>query len=799
MKFLTQAISFKKLQLSSGPFRPWFRPLLFCGLLPAVAGAELTKVDINNSVASTMQTAGGVTSVTAGGGDTYGKEDSFTYLYEKRTGDFDVRVKIVSVEADDPAGVQQSAKASLHVRTGLDKGSPDIQVNATPLDGAQYIETIARLLPGGETEDPPVNVSDFRSYGGPYPGTFKPRGTLAYPAWVRIRRTGNFFQTMASLDGVSWSVLAEYSMSAESFPQTVHVGVAAVAHVGAADNQNLRVRTSFSDYGDTPQPPATNQGDNKPGAFPDKTVTGVNWNVSLPADGIGFKADGTEPGQIVWARGGFDSIDRDIILDIGAQGPVPFSIARYAAGALDFGLSPADPVTARANLGTGPTRDRSTPDPSEPPAQAWFPSPRHGVLIPVLRKNGPIQWNDGAPPFYPRVYQAVDFSSAFYFDMDSGVFGNGSYYTRMAKQGNTTPYLIEGDDTKYQRSAVDFSVAWFPYQQGWKAGVFDDATDRDADPGQAFWHYPGSHSAEATEGTFGKVGPQANSAGALLTWLDPDGFEAFGGLAELALPGVNAATDGMLFLAPNNDGSDTLRGPQANCEVKTDGSGWTVAIRDVEANKADPATYAQADAAEFSFVYIPWTAGNLTGGRITGSTGASAKAVGAYTLTRLAAGRYELSIPGKNKDSGMIILQPVGKLPGNAAVIDNASLSYEPTAAGTSFIIESRGISAGTGTDGLDEFPLRDSDFYFAWVDFTNPLTPAAVPVETDLPQLTIAPGAGNTVTVSWPAAVTGWVLESSPTLTSPWTEVTGVTNNTATLTPTAGTPRLFLRLRQAP
>jgi hypothetical protein len=763
--------------------------LLTCALSPsAVCAQNLTQADINNAIPGIVTQNGGNISITAGGGDTYNTEDSFTYLYEQRTGDFDVKVQVVNVDADDPAGVQQSAKASLHVRASLDKSSPDIQVNATPVTGAGYVETISRPLPAGETEDPPENTPEFKSYGGPWPGTYKPNGVLTYPVWLRVRREGNLFQTMASQDAVTWSVLAEYSMDAANFPPTLYVGLAAVAHVNAGQNTALRVRSSFTGYGDVVTPPVTDQGNFKPGAFPNSTVTGVNWNVSLPADGIGFSADKTQSGQIIWNGGGFDSLHRDILLDIGAQGPVPFSIARYAAGALDFGLSPSDPVAARANLGTGPGRDRSTPDASEAPAQAWFPSPRHGVLIPTLRKNGTIQWNDGAPAFYPHVYQALDFSSAKYFDMDSGTYGNGRAYTRMAKRGNAALPLASAG--VYQRSAVDVSVAWFPYHQGWKAGSFEDSSNA----GKAYWQDPVSHSAAATANTFVLTSNPRSTAEALLTWLDPSGTGTYSGLAELGFPAVNALTDGMLFLAPNNDGSSTMRGPQANCAIKADGSAWTVAVRDVEENKFDPATYAQAASSEFSFVYIPYTAGNLIGGKITGSTGAKAHSAGTFTLTRSETGRYEVTIPGKTANSGMLILQPVGTLPGNPAVVDRATLSYEPAPGGASFVIESRGISPGTGAGGLDEFPLQDSDFYFAWVDFTTPLTPAATAPEP-LPVLSIVQGAGNTVTVSWPANVSGFTLESSPTLAAPWTPVAGVSNNSVTLTVAPGTPRLFLRL----
>ena len=63
-------------------------------------------------------------------------------------------------------------------------------------------------------------------------------------------------------------------------------------------------------------------------------------------------------------------------------------------------------------------------------------------------------------------------------------------------------------------------------------------------------------------------------------------------------------------------------------------------------------------------------------------------------------------------------------------------------------------------------------------------------------PQLAVTLGAGG-ATISWPAGVTGYILESSPAVPShSWTPVGGVVNNTVTVPPT-GT--MFYRLRRSP
>ena len=54
----------------------------------------------------------------------------------------------------------------------------------------------------------------------------------------------------------------------------------------------------------------------------------------------------------------------------------------------------------------------------------------------------------------------------------------------------------------------------------------------------------------------------------------------------------------------------------------------------------------------------------------------------------------------------------------------------------------------------------------------------------------------GSTLTISWPSAANGFVLESSDQLPgTAWAEVTGVANNQATITPAAG--NRFFRLRK--
>ncbi len=750
------------------------------------APTAFTFLNLNNPVTGSVSTnTDGSLTVTAGGGDTYDRADSFSYLYEPRMGDFDVQVRVLGVDADDATGAQRSAKASLHVRANLTPGSPNIQVSATPMTGANYVETISRPVQDGNTDDPPSGSPRFGD--GPWEGTYRPVEGDLLPVWLRVRRERNLFQTYYSTDGIRWNVLAEYQL--DGFPTNAFVGLATVAHIGGSEDTNNRVRSTYAGYRNTPFPPLALVGDqpagtNGPGQFPNRTVTAVNWKVSLPADGIGFTPDLSSSGPILWNTGGFGSISRDILVSVdGEQGPVGFSMSRYAQGALDFGIGPRDTNRAQENLGpySNPLRRRiGTPESTEVSAQSWFPSPRHGVLVPTTRRIGTVQWNDGAAPFHPHTFMAVDGSSTRHYNMDNGIFGGGDFYLRMAKLGDTATHPDPGANSAggFQRAAFDNSVAWFPYSQGWKGGYFADASSG----ARGRWSRPVSHSAAASEGTFAV---DRVTAAALLRWTDLGG-ETFGGLGTLSLPGVDSRGDGMVFLTGNDD--TTARGPQVNCAVDTNG-GWTVAVRSVEENRNDPATYAAADKSEFSFVYVPYSAGNLVGGQINGTTGAAERRAGNFTATRLSAGRYSITIPGKTGANGMLVLQPVGTLTGTPSVVDNVTLAYQ--ASGDGFIVEARALSA-TASSSPSVVTLRDAGFYFAWVDFAQPLTPAAAD-SVQTPLILSASIANGEVTVSWTGGVGPFLLQATGDLNDAWVNILTTTNRSATL-PLLGS-ELFFRV----
>jgi hypothetical protein len=785
---------------------------LIAGLTLVSASAQpiqwgLTLTNINNPILPTVVTNGdGSISITAGGGDAYDNPDSITYAYQEVPGDFDIRVRVMNVLLSDPLAAQpESARGSLMVRASLDPGAVDFQINATPLAPAGrdgQIEGIGRMHPGQSTDDLPGRMQQ-------YGGDATVSGYATFPdCWLRIQRQGEklmgYFATTNTTDFPTgwasnpgstngWQLLV-VTHAGTNFPKTLYIGLSTVAHNDPISDPDHKVTATYASYGSTPTPPSNPSvnGDpaiagTGPGAFPNKQVLAANFDASLPADGLGYRPDVVQsnqpaPEQIVWNTGdGFGGVTRDIIANISGQTPGGFSMARYQAGAFDFLLSPRDPVAALQNLGpySNPSRVRySSGGTNVPASQAWAPSPNYGFVFTTVHKNGQ-QWNDTSPAFHAATYVQLDgVASAQGYDMLGGHFRGAQFYTRTTKLVTGSPTDPASNLGNLQRCAIPISVAWFPYDQGWKAGYFEGPDP--SNPSVPHWKRGdgwGLNSGTAVIGLPIYSGQSLyNNPTNLLGWVDlADGGGLFTGLATVKLAGVNAVNDGMLFTI-GNDEKDSTRGPSASNAALPDGSGWYVAVRDIETSKADPTVYASgsgADAsASFSFVYIPYNADNLIGGHI-GTNGATLKGAGTFSVARLSTGRYAVTIPGKTGTNGVLLLQNTGYLAsqpnGLTNVVDHSFLSYESGGTNTpanAFIIESRYVDASGGGEGV--VALRDAEFYFAYVDFMNPLAPPG----TSVPVLTIT-RSGNSAVVSWTNG-SGFKLQSTAALepNAVWTDL---------------------------
>ena len=288
-----------------------------------------------------------------------------------------------------------------------------------------------------------------------------------YPdLWLRIQRQGDkfmsYFATANTTDipsGISpgstngWQLLTVINSfttnGAVAFPKTVYFGLRTRgAHNSDISDTTHTVTATYDNYGPTPTPPSTPSSGGvpvpaakAPGPFPNQSVRGVNWHVSLPANGQGYPGDivqssqGT-PSQIIWNSGGAMSVSRDEIVDFNTEEtPDGFSSARYHAGTFDFAISPRDPSIAQQNLGpySNPNRERFNTGSIDVPIEVYAPSPNYGFAISTVRKNGQ-QWNDTSPYFYGATYMQLDgVSTGQAYDMMAGHFRGGQFYTRTTK------------------------------------------------------------------------------------------------------------------------------------------------------------------------------------------------------------------------------------------------------------------------------------------------------------------------------------------------------------------------------
>lgn len=178
--------------------------------------------------------------------------------------------------------------------------------------------------------------------------------------------------------------------------------------------------------------------------------------------------------------------------------------------------------------------------------------------------------------------------------------------------------------------------------------------------------------------------------------------------------GVNSLTDGMLFTTGDNNGNTVVQtGPLA------DGSGWDVRVAMNNNDFGTSVASTPFGAANWSFLYLPYTSPGLIGGYFDGANNASLSSTGGFTMNRLSTGQYELAVAGQTPQTGMLIMTVAGlKTIGNVTSPDDNILTYEPSANGT-FLINAYDIP---------NLAFEDTTFAWAFISFANGIAPFALP-----------------------------------------------------------------------
>ena len=173
---------------------------------PANPGTSLTSQDIGAPVvagSTTVVTPGRDYDITAGGRDIASTADQFHFAHRQITGDFDVKVRVQSVQQRD-----LYTKAGLMVREDLSAGSRNAMLMTTFSEKGYRFSF--RRTTSGLTE----------AAGS---------GAVAFPnAWLRLKRVGDVITGYRSTDGVAWTQVA--STTIVGLGQTVYLGLAVTSH-----------------------------------------------------------------------------------------------------------------------------------------------------------------------------------------------------------------------------------------------------------------------------------------------------------------------------------------------------------------------------------------------------------------------------------------------------------------------------------------------------------------------------------------------------------------------------------------
>lgn len=423
-----------------------------------------------------------------------------------------------------------------------------------------------------------------------------------------------------------------------------------------------------------PPQPAVPITEAPPGAWP-YCVTSANWNVRpIPGSILGGNGSGT------------------LQVTIPAQGPIPWSESRHGEGDISPLVGIADAAAGAPPAGYV-NNFRAL---SGPQTHGWRVNTQRGLAFATVRRNGydNLDTLDGIVPVgtVRGLAQFTDFSIGYGYSMVDGAWTDGGTGASDINMG------ILGGATE---SSFNIATTYLPFQQGWSGGWVSQQV---ATGGAGVW--TGDHGAS----------PDLLSRPDVVHWLAD-------GRARIDLGGTQTPDRGYLFLN-TSDGDNNMRIVNAAANA----GGWDVTIREDDSlDTTGLSGFAMQADSEFHFTYLPHGLPNTIAGHIRGSTAAKVLADGAYSISRLGTGRYELTIPGKTEDDGMLLLSGAGLLPdlqpGDPRLSDRATLSYEYNPATGKWLIESVELIPGGNAFG-EAYQLKDMDFVFAYIDFTNPMAP---------------------------------------------------------------------------
>lgn len=192
----------------------------------------------------------------SGASQLYGRYDEAVFVYERVTGDFDIKVRVVDQEPSS-----YYAKAGLMIREALDAGRPRPGDDSDPAQAfSRYIAVEANPLAGVMGEDDANKMFEvaFRPYKGGIGSPNDPTElyfygpTPAYPnAWVRFSRVGNTVTAFNSTNGDQWTQLGSFVFPAPTLSEALFAGVfysPETGNIPATSGERRAFLARFADY-----------------------------------------------------------------------------------------------------------------------------------------------------------------------------------------------------------------------------------------------------------------------------------------------------------------------------------------------------------------------------------------------------------------------------------------------------------------------------------------------------------------------------------------------------------------------
>ena len=213
----------------------------------------------------------------AGGTDIWDTNDHFHFVYEPKAGDFDVKVRVESLEA-----VNRWSKAGLMVRESIATGSRNLLVGVDPLGLTRDGQW------GGQGQN--EYFAQMRAQSDALTGSWMlptaPATPPPYPnAWFRLKRQSNTFTAYRGVDGANWTLIAQTN---QTYPATVYVGLATTSHNNSPGYAALARYRSYGDFSVGP-PQITSQ--------PQSVTAGVGQTAVFQVT-----ATGTAPLSFQWRK-----------------------------------------------------------------------------------------------------------------------------------------------------------------------------------------------------------------------------------------------------------------------------------------------------------------------------------------------------------------------------------------------------------------------------------------------------------------------------------------------------------------